>query len=82
MHEYITVLKEFGPVLGIILFFIWRDWKREDRLVNRLESLEQFQRDKLMAVIANTTEVVATNTRQFDQILVFMESRSNNDESA
>jgi len=82
MHEYITVLKEFGPVLGIILFFIWRDWKREDRLVNRLESLEQFQRDKLMAVIENTTEVVATNTRQFDQILVFMESRSNNDESA
>ena len=81
MHEYITLLKEFGPVLGIILFFIWRDWKREDRLVTRLESLEQFQRDKLISLIKETNDVVTTNTRQFDQILIFMESGREDDKT-
>lgn len=81
MHEYITILKEFGPVLGIILFFIWRDWKREDRLVTHIASLEKFQREKLITLIQDTTNVVSTNTRQFDQILEFMESWRENDKT-
>lgn len=81
MHEYITILKEFGPVLGIVLFFIWRDWRREDRLVTQISSLEKFQREKLITLIQDTTNVVSTNTRQFDQILEFMESWRENDKT-
>ena len=40
MADLLAVLKDFGPAMGVILFFIWRDWKREENLVDRVKQLE------------------------------------------
>ena len=54
--EYVEMLKDFGPILGVILFFIWRDWKREDRMADRITALEKFQQDQLIELIERTNE--------------------------
>lgn len=63
-HEYLQILKDFGPILGVILFFIWRDWKREDRLLLKIEKLEEFQQTQLLKLLEETNTVVAHNTDQ------------------
>lgn len=81
--EYVDLLKDFGPVIGIILFFIWRDWKREEGLVERVQKLEDFNTKVLTdmvkeqsrtiatctSVIAANTEVIKTNMEQNRQLI-------------
>lgn len=57
----IMLLREFGPVVGVILFFVWRDWKREDRLSSRIESLETYQRETLVDLLKKTTIALTHN---------------------
>ena len=40
LFDWGLILQEMGPIAGVIVFFIWRDWKREGRLVERVEKLE------------------------------------------
>jgi hypothetical protein len=53
--ELMELAKDFGPLVGIVLFFIWRDWRREEGLVERKNNA---------TVIATNTAVIATNTEQ------------------
>jgi len=38
MADAIALIKQFGPFFLAVVFFLWRDWRREDRLSNRLDS--------------------------------------------
>lgn len=62
--DFSAVLHDFGPVIGIILFFIWRDWKREDRLVDRVEALEKYQQTTLENLVKENIQVISHNTEQ------------------
>ena len=56
------ILRDFGPIVGIILFFIWRDWKREDKLLERVTRLEDYQQETLVKMITDTTTALAQNS--------------------
>jgi len=60
--EFIELLKDFGPLVGIILFFIWRDWRREENLVERVQKLEDFNTEVLSTIVKEQAGVIATNT--------------------
>lgn len=60
--DYVALLKDFGPLVGIVLFFIWRDWRREENLVDRVTKLEDFNTEVLTAIVKEQAEVIATNT--------------------
>lgn len=62
--EFMDLLKDFGPLVGIVLFFIWRDWRREENLVERVQKLEDFNTEVLTNIVKETTAVIATNTEQ------------------
>lgn len=60
--EILTELaSNFGPLIGIVLFFIWRDWKREDILSTRVEKLEDYQRETLVDLVERSTTALAQN---------------------
>lgn len=60
--DYLELLKNFGPLAGAVLFFIWRDWKREERLSSRIEKLEDEQREIILPLVERSTHVIAENT--------------------
>ena len=62
--NYIEIFKEFGPLIGVILFFIWRDWKREEDLVERVRKLENFQQTTLVELNKTSTQVIEANSYQ------------------
>lgn len=62
--DYLELLKDFGPMIGVILFFIWRDWKREDMLQSRVQALENYQQEVLASLVKESIQVIAHNTEQ------------------
>jgi hypothetical protein len=68
-----VVLKTFGPLLVAVIFFIWRDYKREDKLSKRIEQLETEQRDVILPLVRETTEVIVRNTEVMQQNVRVME---------
>ena len=74
--DYITLLKDFGPIVGIILFFIWRDWKREEGLIERVKQLEDFNTDTLVQMVKDNSSVIAANTEQLRLINLVSEIRA------
>jgi hypothetical protein len=66
--DAIALVKQFGPMLVAVVFFIWRDWKREDRLMKRIDKLEDEQREIVMPLVTKCTEVIAKNTEVMDSV--------------
>ena len=67
------LLRDFGPLVGVILFFIWRDWKREDTLTARVESLDKYQRETLVSLVERSTSVISQNVECFKWVCRVME---------
>lgn len=72
--DYLEILKDFGPMIGVVLFFIWRDWKREDLLQNRVQALELYQQNVLAALVKESIQVIAHNTEQLRWTSVLIQS--------
>lgn len=71
------LLANFGPLVGIVLFFIWRDWKREDALSTRVEKLEDYQRDTLFSLVERSTTALAQNAECLSWVAHVMERLCN-----
>lgn len=62
VEEFFGLCRDFGPLVGLVLFFVWRDWKREDILMVRITNLEDYQKNILVKLVESTTNVIAQNT--------------------
>jgi hypothetical protein len=49
--DWVSLGKELGPYLSLMLFFIWRDFRREERMERQINSLNEFIRTELMSLI-------------------------------
>ena len=67
------LLKNFGPLLLAVIFFLWRDYRREDRLLTRITVLEDEQRTVILPLVQNCTEVITKNTQVMEQSSKVME---------
>lgn len=72
--DYLQILKDFGPLLGVILFFIWRDWRREEDLVGRVRALEEYQQTVLINLVRESITIIASNTEQIKWISTLIQS--------
>ncbi len=61
--------------MGACFFFIWRDWKREDRLSKRIETLETQQTEVLLPLVAKTSEIIAKNTTVMERLEKSLQNR-------
>jgi len=66
--DAIELIKQFGPFFLAVVFFLWRDWKREVRLSNRLDELENEQREVILPLVQDCSAVIARNTAVMERI--------------
>lgn len=62
VFDWRHVLQELGPLMGVILFFIWRDWRREGRLSERIEKLEDYQKETLAHLVEKGTAALVQSS--------------------
>lgn len=56
--DIVALAQQYGVPMALVGFFVWQSKIREDRLTTRIESLENYFRDKLVAVVTANTEVM------------------------
>jgi hypothetical protein len=64
---FIAVMKEYGPFVALIGFFVWRDYKREQSLGKVITELQEFQRNTLLTLIQKTTEAIMACTNAMEK---------------
>lgn len=62
INELMLLLKQYGPLVLIVAFFLWQGWVRETRTTNRLSKLEDDQRKVILPLVEKCTRVIAKNT--------------------
>jgi hypothetical protein len=71
--DAIELIKQFGPFFLAVVFFLWRDWQREDRLSKRIDTLEDEQREVILPLVRDCTGVIAKNSAVMERLERFLE---------
>lgn len=66
--DAIDLIKMYGPFFVAVVFFLWRDWKREDRLSKRIDVLEDEQRQVILPLVRECSAVIAKNTSVMERL--------------
>lgn len=64
MQEWIEILKTFGPSVAFMIFTVWRDWNRENRMSHALE----VQAEQLLSITKSTITAIEQNTASNKQL--------------
>jgi hypothetical protein len=54
--DLIEVAKQLGPFAGLLVFFVWRDAKREERLGARLDAMQERYAAAMEGTVKNCAE--------------------------
>lgn len=66
--DALSLVKQFGPFFLAVVFFLWRDWRREDRLSHRIDVLEDEQRQVILPLVRDCSSVIAQNTTVMERL--------------
>jgi len=76
MEIVLEIAKDFGIPVAVLFVFIWRDYKREQRqniereqLAERINKVEDYQRNDLEKLIKESTQAILTNANTQKQIV-------------
>ena len=57
--NWVDLIREVGPYFGIMFFFVWRDYRREERLEKQIKDQQLFIQGKLVQLLERTNEVLS-----------------------
>jgi len=57
--RWMELMREVGPYFGIMFFFVWRDYRREERLEKQVAELNKFIQGQLVRLSEKTNEVLS-----------------------
>jgi hypothetical protein len=66
--DVVMLLKQYGPLIVVTAFFLWQGWVRENRLCNRVDKLEDEQRNVLLPLVERCSDVIAQNTMMMERL--------------
>lgn len=72
LADFIGLLKAYGPILASVIAFVtfvlWRDHKREQRQMRRINSLEDEMRKVIVPLVRSCSKVIARNTIVMERV--------------
>ena len=66
--DMLAICKQYGPFLLLVLFFLYRDYKRELHLTGRIEALETEMRGVILPLVEDCTAVITKNTHVMERL--------------
>jgi len=69
------LLKQYGPLILVVIFLLWQGWKRETRMGDRIDLLEDEQRNVLLPMVERCTEVITQNTNVMERLEKSLDER-------
>lgn len=53
--DWTFIIKEFGPIVGLVFFLLWRESVREEACRKTLDAKDEFIEETLVGLIERTT---------------------------
>jgi hypothetical protein len=66
--DTVALLKQYGPLVLVVVFLLWQGWVRECRMGKRIVKLEDEQRNVLMPLVERCADVIAQNTLMMERL--------------
>ena len=66
--EWMELAQQYGPLAAACIFFVWRDFRREDHLNARIDKLEDEHREIILPLVEKATAVIAHNTAVIERL--------------
>ena len=66
--ECVALLKQYGPLILVVIFLLWQGWVREGRMTARMSKLEDEQRGMLIPLVERCADVIAQNTMMMERL--------------
>lgn len=63
MDLLMQLCEKFGPYVALMFFFVWRDFRREERLETKIGELNSFITTTLIDMVEKTTEALNRHVR-------------------
>jgi hypothetical protein len=73
--DLILLLKQYGPLVLVVAFFLWQGWVREGRMSKRITKLEDDQRNVLTPLVERCADVIAQNTMMMERLEKALDER-------
>ena len=70
------LLRQYGPLVLVVAFFLWQNWLRELRMSNRITKLEDEQRKVLLPMVERCTDVITLNTAMMERLEKALDGRA------
>jgi hypothetical protein len=68
MTDLWLLLRQYGPLVLVVGFFLWQNWLRELRMSKRIDKLENEQRSVLLPMVERCTDVISQNTAMMERL--------------
>ncbi|MEN6367695.1 MAG: hypothetical protein ABFC88_12865 [Thermoguttaceae bacterium] len=75
LADLLLLLKQYGPLILVVAFFLWQGWVREGRMSKRITGLEDEQRNVLMPLVERCADVIAQNTMMMERLEKALDER-------
>jgi hypothetical protein len=66
--DFVSLLKQYGPLVVVMVFVLLQSWIREGRMNKRINKLEDGQRNVLMPLVERCADVIAQNTLMMERL--------------
>lgn len=70
--QVLQTITEIGYPAGLVVFFVWLSWKREERMNSRIREAEDYIRNQLTVISEKTTQSIDENTVAFRQVIALV----------
>jgi hypothetical protein len=71
----LPLVTDYGMPLALVMFFMWRDYKREASLSGTIRKLEDEMRSILKEQVTNVTRALTNNTLCMREIIGMLRTR-------
>lgn len=73
--DWHTILTDFGFPIALVCFFVWHAWKREEKITDRVNELQNFLQTKLIEIDERGILAIADNTSALNRLVEALEAR-------
>jgi len=77
--DIFNFFQTFGVPLCLVVFFIWQDHKREQRMIARINEVEDYQKTRLeslviesQSLLKESNKLIAENTRVMQEVCFYI----------
>jgi len=75
MESILELTKTIGPFATLLIFFVWRDYRREQAMTKRIQDIEDYQKEKLEKLVVTSTEAISRNATANDRLAKILEKK-------